>query len=207
MCPSIKVVGGAETGEAGLDLVRRLRPDVSLLDVELPDLNGFAVVRRVSAITPPVAVPLLTACDYINYIREMIGLGIRGYLQKFVPIGEIVAAVLAVAEGRTTMIMQPGALALDASEHGLTAPERGELDLLAAGNRNREIAEILGVTVKTVDFHVSRVLSKLGARSRAEAVRKATQSGLLLMTVAPEFRDGSLLNQTAFPNEYQVLGV
>lgn len=175
----MEVVGATGEGAAAIRLVEELRPDVLLLDVRLPDLSGVEVARRVRAAHPAVAVLVLTGYEDASYVRALLALGVGGYLGKSASGEEIVAAVRAVAAGRTVLVSAAARGALGEQAPTLTDREAEVLRLLATGRRNAEIAEALTVSLRTVEFHVGNVLSKLGARSRTDAIRKARRQGLV----------------------------
>lgn len=175
----IAVVGVTGEGAAVLPLVAEVRPDVVLLDVELPDLNGIEVARRMRAAHPAVAILVLSNYEQAVYVRAMLQLGVRGYLGKTAPGDQIVAAVRAVGQGRTTVLSEAARAALGGGGVPLTSREHEVLQLLVAGQRNGEIARLLSISVNTVEYHVGNVLQKLGVRSRAAAVREARQQGLV----------------------------
>lgn len=179
--PEVEAVAAAGDGASALALVAQHQPDVLLLDVHLPDMSGVEVTRRVREEFPGVAVLILTGYDDMGYARALLQLGVQGYLRKTVSGEEMLAAIRAVAEGRTVLISEMASKALGSENEPLTPREQEVLQLLAAGRRNAEIASALAVSVKTVEFHISHVLEKLGARSRAEAIGKALQLGLVLL--------------------------
>ena len=180
----IAVVGLTGEGRAAFGLVERLRPDVLLLDIHLPDLSGIEVTRQVRAAFPAVAILVVTGYDAAGYARALLRLGVRGFLSKAAPGDQLVAAVRAVAQGQTAL----GSAAAQAALGGtaaLTAREHEVLRLLAAGRRNKEIAAALSVSENTVEFHLSRIFQKLDVRSRTDAIRKGREQGL----VPPEAPD------------------
>lgn len=176
--PDIEVIGVAGDGAGALRLVKE--PDVLLLDLHLPDLSGFEVARRVRAGYPSVAVLILTGYDEVGYIRGLLELGVRGFLSKTVPSEEILAAVRTVANGKTILTSDAVQAAREKGAVVLTERERHVLQLLGSEWQNARIATALMISEKTVEFHVSRLLSKLRARSRTEAVRKALHQGIIL---------------------------
>lgn len=174
----ISVVGVAGDGRTALALVNEKRPNVLLLDVHLPDVSGVEVTRQVRSRYPEMAIVVLTGYEDAGYARALLRLGVRGYLRKAASPDEIVAAVRAAAQGLT--VIEPAALAaFESTSEVFTARELQVLGLMVAGKRNTEIAAELEVSVKTVEFHVSRLLEKLGARSRTEAIVQARQQGLV----------------------------
>lgn len=180
----IDVVGTTTEGAEALALVGALRPDVLILDVRLPDVSGIEVARRVRELFPEIAVLILTGYDDVGYLRASIELGVRGYLRKSASGEEIISAVRMVAKGKRVLEWKSVADAGQIS-NVVTSRELDVLRLLAAGCRNSEIAGSLGVSSKTVEFHISNLLDKLGARSRTEAVSKARQHGLMADDLEP----------------------
>lgn len=176
----IRVVGATGEGSGVFRLLESRRPDVLVLDVHLPDMNGVDVAKRVRAEFPDVAVLILTGYEEVGYVRALVRLGVRGYLGKSASGDDIVAAIRAVAQGRTVLVSEGVRAALRTDAATLTEREQEVLELLVAGRRNQEIAVSLSVSLKTVEFHVGHVLEKLGVRSRAEAVRSALERGLAI---------------------------
>jgi DNA-binding NarL/FixJ family response regulator len=175
----IAIVGEATEGKAALDLIGEQLPDVLLLDVQLPDISGVEVARHVRASFPRVAVLVLTGHDEAGYVRSLLKAGIAGYLRKTASADELVAAVRAVAKGRTVLVSEAASPILFGEIEVLTEREHEVLQHLAAGLSNAEIARALYVSQKTVEFHISHILQKLGARSRVQALLKAREHGLL----------------------------
>src|SRR5581483_5463380 len=192
LTPGMTVVGEAATAAEALRLVAETVPDVLVLDVRLPDASGVAVARRVRQAWPRVAIIVYTGYDDPLTRRQLLGLGVRGYLSKTARVSEVVAAIERVAAGETVLApawesAAGGNGAAEADEAGdgaalqepLTAREQEVLALLAAGYHNAEIAAQLGVHEHTVEFHVGHVLQKLGVRTRTAAAMKAQRLGLL----------------------------
>ena len=177
--PGNQVVGGAATGAEALRQVEQHRPDVLVLDLQLPDISGVEVARSVRAAFPEVAVLMLTGYLDGTYIPRLLQLGIRGYLPKTASGAELLAAVRAVAAGRTVVMSHAAVSSFDTMRAPLTAREREVLQLLARGMRNNDIADKLTVSVKTVEHHVTRLLEKLGVQSRSQAIIKAREQGLV----------------------------
>lgn len=175
----IAVVGQTGRGTEAVALVGERRPDVLVLDLHLPDLSGVEVTRRVRAAHPAVAILILSNYEDPGYVRALLQLGVRGYLGKTAGGEEIVAAVRGVARGGATVLSDAARAALGAGGVDLSARETEVLKLIAAGQRNAEIAAALFIAESTVEYHVRHVLAKLGARSRTEALRLAWQQGLL----------------------------
>ncbi|HXR22264.1 MAG TPA: response regulator transcription factor [Acidimicrobiales bacterium] len=175
----VEVVGQAGSGEEGLELLGRLRPDVALIDVHLPGMSGLALARAAAASLPGVRVLMVSAYDDYAYVAEALEIGVGGYLLKTATARELVDAVRAVADGvfvldqalssRLTRRRRSGPLAAGT----LTRRESEVLGVLARGRSNQQIAAELGLGQRTVEGHVSSVLGKLGVASRAEAVAYA----------------------------------
>jgi DNA-binding NarL/FixJ family response regulator len=177
----IVVAGMAGDGETALRLVEQCNPDVLLLDLHLPGISGVDVARQTRARNPQVAILVLTGYDEIGYVRGLVQLGVRGYLRKSASGPELLAAIRAVAAGQTVLPPAITRTMINPKADLLTARECEVLTLLADGRRNLEIAQALGVSLKTVEFHISHILDKLGARSRTEAIFKARQQGFSLL--------------------------
>lgn len=175
----LTVVGVADGGIPALKLVRQIRPDVLLLDLHLPDLSGLEVVRRIRAERLETAILVLTGYDEVGYIRPLIELGVQGYLSKTASAEKIVVAVRGSVAGHRIFDLATTQIARHELPEPLTARELEVLQLIAVGQRNREIAATLSLSLTTVEFHISHILAKLGARSRTEAVHIARKVGLL----------------------------
>lgn len=177
--PDIAVVGVAENGPEALRLALDLRPDVLLLDLEMPDLSGVEVTERLVETAPEVQVLILSAYESADYIFGVLQRGAAGYLTKQEPMSAIVEAVRGVAGGRTGWLSarierlvaegQPRRRR-PAVYDELSPRERETFALLAHGLTNEEIADRLFVTVSTTKKHVVAIYDKLGVRTRAQAV-------------------------------------
>jgi two-component system, NarL family, response regulator LiaR len=183
----IEVVGEAGSGPDTVRAVAELRPDVLLLDLEMPEMDGVAVLHRLHELGSDVRVIVFTAFDTDERILAAVRAGAQGYLLKGVPRNEIFEAIHVVHAGNS--LLQPvvaSRLLRQMSEEdvatagirSLTARELDVLRLLMQGMQNKEIARELVVTERTVKFHVSSILAKLGAGNRTEAVAIATKQGL-----------------------------
>ncbi len=186
--PDMEVVGAATTGTEAIELVSRLTPDVLLLDIRMPGMNGLETVRALRADGVETPVVMLTTFETDANVIEALGAGANGFLLKDAPADRLVAALRAAAGGDA--VLAPSVARRVASELGrhhrpdaaaalslLTEREREVLDLMAEGLSNAEIAARLVIGEGTVKTHVARVLHKLGVRDRLQAVVMAYRSG------------------------------
>lgn len=181
-----EVVGEAATGEEAVQLALELQPDVVVMDVHIPELNGIEATRRIVAESPHVGVLVLTMVDDDDAVFAAVRAGARGYLVKGSSQVEILAAIRAVGSGEA--VFGPaiaGRLIEYFTGHGpapafpeLTAREREVLELLARGEGNAAIAQRLTLSQKTVRNHVSNVFTKLQVADRAQAIVKAREAGI-----------------------------
>jgi DNA-binding NarL/FixJ family response regulator len=192
----LDVVGEAADGLQAVDQARRLKPDVVLMDIRMPELDGIEATRRVLAAAgddSPVRVLMLTTFDLNEYVYEALRAGASGFLLKDVPPEQLAAGIRVVAGGEAllspsvtsrliaTFAGRPSRRRVSARElDGLTDREREVLTLVGRGKSNDEIAGELFVSPATVKTHVSRVMSKLYARDRAQLVVAAYESGLVV---------------------------
>jgi DNA-binding NarL/FixJ family response regulator len=179
------IVGDAASGQATLDLARTLRPDIVLLDLAMPDMDGVETLRQLQRIAPETRVIIFTAFDTDERILSAVRAGAQGYLLKGAPRNDIFQAIRVVHQGGSLlepMIAQKLLRQVSQeplSETSLTPRELDVLRLLARGLQNKEIAIELGITGRTTKFHVGSLLRKLGAGNRTEAVAIAAQRGLI----------------------------
>ncbi len=187
----LAVVGEADDGAAVTPLVRRLRPDVVLMDVRMPGVDGIEATRRLLAhVDDPPRVLVLTTFENDDYVFDALRAGAQGFLLKRARPDEVVRAIRLLAAGDSLLF--PAAIRELAAHHaavdapagladaGLTDREAEVLRLIANGLSNAEIAAQLVVSPETVKTHVARVLAKLDARDRTQAVIRAYQSGFII---------------------------
>ncbi len=189
--PGIDIVGEAATGREAVERAQRLAPDVVLMDVRMPDLDGIAATRELAGTAPATRVLILTTFEQDDYIFGALRAGASGFLLKRTRPEELLAAVHTIAAGDSLlspsvtrrvidrMAQQPTpALADQARLDELTPREREVLELIARGLANREIAAVLVVEESTIRTHVKRVLRKLDLRDRVQAVMFAYETGV-----------------------------
>jgi DNA-binding NarL/FixJ family response regulator len=187
--PGLTVVGEAGTGRAAVERARDLRPDVVLMDVRMPDLDGIEATRQICAApeTAGVRVLMLTMFDLDTYVYAALRAGASGFLLKDTPPADLLAAIRVVAAGEALLAPTVTRRLIDrfvrhhepASLAGVTDREREVLVLVARGLANAEIAERLNVSLATVKSHVSHLLTKLSARDRTQLVIAAYEGGLV----------------------------
>jgi len=184
--PDMEIAGEAGNGREAVELVQKLKPDVVVMDVTMPELNGIEATRRLIEISPRTRVLALSMHKDAVYVREILRAGARGYLLKDSADTDLLAAVRAVAKGEG--YLSPGvsdAVLSDYRRHVtnpldlLTSREREVLQLIAEGKTNKEIATSLNLSVYTVEAHRGRLMEKLNLHSTGELVRFAVRSGLI----------------------------
>lgn len=186
----LRVVGETGDGLEAAQLVEKLRPDILVVDMVMPGLNGLDVIRNVRQRSPQTRIIVLSMHANEGYVVEALRLGASGYLLKESSSNELIRAVQAVMAGNRYLTTSLAERALDAyvekmgqpttdSYEMLTERERQVLQLVAEGNSNAEIAERLSIGVRTVETHRSNLLHKLGIKSQNELIRYVIQRGLL----------------------------
>ena len=182
----IVVVGEADSGEKALELAKRLDPDVILMDINMPGMSGLETARRIRAESPQTAIVALTAYDYVQYVREMLEIGVSGYLLKSASSANIIQAIRKTAAGDKFLDPQISDQVFAAfgrrgatRRDEMTPREFEVLGLVAEGKTNIDIGQTLHLTTKTIESHMSSILGKLGVTNRTEAVRMAVDRGLL----------------------------
>jgi DNA-binding NarL/FixJ family response regulator len=192
--PGLSVVGEAGTGAAAVDLIRRERPDVALMDIQMPEMDGIEATRRLlSGPEPvPVRVLILTTFDLDRYVFAALRAGASGFLLKDTPPNDLLAAIRVIADGEALLsprvtrrlvaeFAKRPAVAVAHRLDGVTEREREVLVLIARGLSNTEIAAELYLSIATAKSHVGRLLTKLGARDRAQLVIAAYEAGLMTL--------------------------
>lgn len=186
--PDLDVVGVAANGREALREVVTTKPDVALLDLKMPELDGIAATREIARVAPEVAVLVLTMYDDDDSVFAAMKAGARGYLVKGVEQDDIARAIRSVAAGeaifgpgvaqRILAFLNAPAVPADVPFPQLTSREREVLDLLAAGLNNAAIADRIGMAQKTVANNVSAIFAKLQVADRAQAIVRARDAGL-----------------------------
>jgi DNA-binding NarL/FixJ family response regulator len=182
----MEIVGEAANGRQAVDLAEQLRPDVVVMDVSMPELNGIEATRRLASSLPRARVVALSMHKDSVYVREILRAGARGYLLKDSGAADLVAAIRAVASGESYLSPAVSNAVLDDYRRHATNPidlltsrEREVLQLLAEGKTNKEIAGVLNLSVYTVEAHRGRIMEKLNLHSIGELVLFAVRSGLI----------------------------
>jgi DNA-binding NarL/FixJ family response regulator len=184
--PDMRVVGQAGTGDEAVRLARQLRPDVVVMDIAMPHLNGLEATARIAAECPQSRVLVLTAREEESYVIRLLQAGALGYLPKTVALDELLEAIRSVARGQSVLPPQIASVVVrhlagegppEPDTGPLTQRELEVLELAARGLTNHEIAQRLTISVRTVEAHLTHIYNKLGVASRTEAVVRAIQRG------------------------------
>jgi two-component system response regulator NreC len=188
--PELDVVGEASSGEEAIEKVRELHPSVVVMDISMPGLSGFEATRRIRQSNPEIQILALTVHDSEAYVFQMLQAGATGYVLKRAPSEEVIQAVKRANAGES--VLHPSVAKLLIRDY-LTRVERGEevsydtlsdrereiLKLIAEGRTNKEIAEMLFLSVKTVQAHRANLMRKLGMHDRTELVKYAIRKGII----------------------------
>ena len=190
--PGWEVCGEAADGRAAVELAQKLSPDIVVMDIGMPQLNGFEATRQILERMRGIEVLVLSMHDSEQLVREVIGAGARGYVLKSDAGRDLVAAVEALLR-RESFFSPSVASSMRAADlkaagpkrqslrpnGGLTRREREVLQLLAEGRANKAVGKLLGISVKTAETHRARIMRKLGMKSLAELVRYAIRNGFI----------------------------
>ncbi len=188
--PDMVVAGEAENGRWAVHLAHELRPDVVLMDIAMPLLNGLEATRQIKRDHPEINVLVLTMHDNEEYVRQVLGAGASGYVLKRAAASELVSAIRAVHHGEAvlspaiTRVLIEDLLRQDGTQHalasdGLTPREREVLQLIAEGHTSKKIAEVLGLSVKTVQAHRTSLMQKLNVHDRGDLIKYAIQKKII----------------------------
>lgn len=184
------VTAEANDGQEAIEQARRFRPDVILMDLDMPRVDGVGAIKAIREENPDARVIVLTAYDTDERIIEAVQAGARGYMLKGTPRDDLTRAIRVVHEGGS--LLQPAIankllsnigrlLTHDDGDHLLTTREHEVLELMAKGLRNKEIARQLGISERTVKFHAGIIFQKLGVSSRTEAIGEAARRKLITL--------------------------
>jgi DNA-binding NarL/FixJ family response regulator len=184
--PDMEIVGEASNGREAVEAAETLRPEVVVMDVAMPELNGIEATRRLAVSTPHARVIALSMHKDSVYVREILRAGARGYLLKDSGADDLVNAIRAVARGESYLSPSVSNAVLDDYRRHVTNPidlltsrEREVLQMLAEGKTNKEIAGVLNLSVYTVDAHRGRIMEKLNLHSINDLVRFAVRNGVI----------------------------
>jgi DNA-binding NarL/FixJ family response regulator len=192
--PGWEVCGEAKDGRESVELAAATNPDVVLLDIGMPNLNGLEAARQILAVAPDTAILILTMHDSDNVIREVLRAGARGFILKTDAGRDLVAAVEALQRQRTFFTTRVSQMVLDGfldrqgkapeapremSGDVLTSREREVIQLLAEGKTSKEVAVALNLSVKTAETHRTNLMRKLGLHSVADLTRYAVRNGIV----------------------------
>jgi len=184
-----EVIGEASDGEEAVDMARRLKPDVVIMDISMPNLSGIEATRQIKALHPPATILILTAYDYEQYIFPLLEAGAAGYLLKDVGSRELIEAIQTVYRGEAVLHPAVARKVMERLRQPKTEPtgERASdlltkretiiLKMAAKGLSNTEIGQELHLSVRTIESHLGSIFNKLGVGSRTEAVIKAMKKG------------------------------
>jgi DNA-binding NarL/FixJ family response regulator len=185
-----KVIGEASNGAEAVEMARRLKPDVIIMDISMPELNGIEATKQIKAFQPSTAILILTAYDYEQYIFPLLSAGAAGYLLKDVTSRELIEAIQTVHSGESVLHPAVARKVLqrfrqedteqkkeEQAKDLLTDREVDILKMAANGLNNKDIAKELSVSVRTVESHLGTIFNKMGVGSRTEAVIRGMKKG------------------------------
>jgi len=195
--PDMEIVGEAASGMEALEAVGKLAPDVVIMDVSMPGMTGIEATRRIKVMYPDVAVLALTMYESEQYFFEMLEAGASGYVPKRTAADDLVSAIRVVSQGNVFLYPSMAKLLVsdflqreeaedETPETPLTPREREVITYIAEGYTNREIAEALVISVKTVDRHRENIMNKLDLHNRVALVKYAIEKGLITVDAHPE---------------------
>jgi NarL family two-component system response regulator LiaR len=188
--PGVEVVAESGQGQETVELIEKHRPDVAILDIGMPGLNGVEVAARTAKVSPKTRVVMLSMHADASYIRQALRAGASGYLLKEAAVEELPLALKAVMRGESYLtpkvsqavvqgFLREGDLAAPDPLEGLTARQREILQLVAEGKSTKEIAAALDLSVKTVETHRARLMERLGIHDLPSLIRLAMRAGLI----------------------------
>lgn len=188
--PDIEVIAEAEDGHQAVKIATQQKPDVILMDIAMPRLNGLEATSQIKKINPDAKILILTMHDSEEYIRKALASGAMGYILKDAASRELLNAIRAVYRGEavlspaiTRLVIEDylrwGDLKIEEPDDNLSEREREILQLIAEGNTNKQIADILCISIKTVQAHRSSLMNKLDLHDRGELIKYAIQKKII----------------------------
>lgn len=189
--PDIQVVGEAEDGKSAIDEIEKIMPDIAVIDISMPLLNGIEVTRIIGKRNPEIKIIILSQYSSDEYVFEVLKAGARAYVLKKAAPEELIAAIHAVFNGHSylspeiskkvtdQLIKSKGLMVPPTKTVKLTPREREVLQLIAEGHKNRQIADILFVSIKTIESHRTKIMEKLDLHNAAEITRYAISQGII----------------------------
>ena len=178
--PDMQLAGRATSGQQAVEEFKRLRPDVTLMDLRLPDMSGISAVTAIRGEFPDAKVIMLTTFEGDVEIQRALAAGVRAYLLKSAPLEELVEVIRKVHTGRKHLPAQVADnLAQHFSDDSLSEREVEVLRRMAEGDRNRDIGEQLSISEETVKVHIRHIMDKLGAKDRTQAVAIGIRRGVI----------------------------
>ena len=189
--PDIEMIGEADNGSEAVTKVKQLMPDVVLMDITMPGLNGLEATRQIKQEDPSMKVLILTMHETDQYLSEMLEAGASGYVVKTTTSTELISAIRAVYQGDVHLYPSIARMLVEdylrkvkigeekISYNGLTPREKEILRYIAEDKQNKEIADLLSISVRTVQAHRTNLMDKLGAHDRTELVKYAIRKGII----------------------------
>lgn len=186
---NIAVVGEAAGGLEAFEKIRTLRPEIAVLDISLPQLNGLDLAARLAQEQPELKIVILTMHKSEEFVKRALGVGVKGYVLKDNALEDLIACIQAVHEGKAFLSQSVTQLVVDefvksmkerdAQPEPVSAREREVLQLLAEGKSNKEISKVLNLSIKTVETHRANIMRKLGLRNIADLVLYAVRNHIV----------------------------
>jgi len=194
-CPNLEVCGEASDGRQAVQLAAKLRPDIVIIDIGMPQLNGLDATRQIVHMDPNVKVLILTMHESEQIVREVLAAGARGYLQKSDAGRDLISAIEALVSRKTFFTSKVAEIVLETylkggperttSKDVLTSREREVVQLLAEGKSTKEVAVALGLSVKTAETHRSNLMRKLDVHSVSQLVLYAVRNNIVQVVAPP----------------------
>ena len=184
--PGLEFAGGVSDGREGLQLIKQQQPDIAVMDISMPGLNGLDAAKLVGKVSPRTRTILLTMHKENPYVIEALNAGVHGYVVKSQTGGDLLRAIHEVSQDRVYLSPGISRIVIEAYKHRdgtsqaeLTVREREVLQLIAEGNRTKQVAVRLGISTKTAESHRTRIMAKLDIHETAGLVRYAIRNGLI----------------------------